>query len=167
MKDKTKQICMIGLFMALICISTLFFKVPIPGGYAHLGNGFIFLAAVLLGNPGAIIAAGVGSALADLLGGWFMWIMPTLLIKLLMGFVVASIAPRRFNIKSIRTLIAVVIGTFEMVAGYFIAGIVLMESIGASATQIPGLIIEDVVGIIVFYFVGFALYKTKAWEKIK
>ena len=43
-----KMICLTGMFMALICIATLFFKVPIPLGYAHLGNGFIFLAGAFL-----------------------------------------------------------------------------------------------------------------------
>lgn len=156
----TKKVCMTGLFMALICVSTLFFKVPIPGGYAHLGNGFIFLAAALLGNTGGMIAAGVGSALADLLGGWYIWILPTLIIKCIMGFLVAFIAPKKFTVISPKTLAAIIIGMVEMVAGYFIAGIFLMDTAAASATQIPGLVAEDVVGIVIFYLVGFAIEKS-------
>lgn len=163
----TKKVCMTGLFMALICISTLFFKVPIPGGYAHLGNGFIFLAAALLGNTGGMIASGVGSALADLLGGWYMWILPTLIIKCIMGLVVAFIAPKKFTIKSPRTFIAIVTGMAEMVAGYFIAGIFLMDTVAASATQIPGLVAEDIVGIVIFYLIGFAMEKSKTAELIQ
>lgn len=164
---KTKKICMTGLFMALICVSTLFFKVPIPGGYAHLGNGFIFLAAALLGNTGGMIASGVGSALADLLGGWYMWILPTLIIKCIMGLVVAFIAPKKFTIMSPRTLIAIITGMVEMVAGYFLAGIFLMDTVAASATQIPGLVAEDIVGIVIFYLIGFAMEKSKTAELIQ
>lgn len=163
----TKKICMTGLFMALICVSTLFFKVPIPGGYAHLGNGFIFLAAALLGNTGGMIASGVGSALADLLGGWYMWILPTLIIKCIMGLVVAFIAPKKFTIMSPRTLIAIITGMVEMVAGYFLAGIFLMDTVAASATQIPGLVAEDIVGIVIFYLIGFAMEKSKTAELIQ
>lgn len=163
----TKKVCMTGLFMALICVATLFFKVSIPGGYAHLGNGFIFLAAALLGNVGGMIAAGVGSALADLLGGFYMWILPTLIIKCIMGFVVAFIAPKRFSVKSPRALAAVIVGTAEMVAGYFIAGIFIMDTVAASTTQIPGLVAEDIVGMAVFYFVGFAIEKSKTAELIQ
>ncbi len=163
----TKKVTMIGLFMALICISTLFFKVPIPGGYAHLGNTFILLAGALLGNVGALLAAGIGSALADLLGGFYIWIIPTLIIKCIMGFLVAFIAPKKFNIKSARTAIAMVIGVVEMVAGYFIAGIFTMDTIAASATQIPGLVSEGIVGIIIFYIIGFALYTSKTADFIQ
>lgn len=163
----TKKICMVGLFMALICIATLFFKVPIPGGYAHLGNGFIFLAAALLGNTGGMVAAGVGSALADLLGGWYMWIIPTLIIKLIMGLVVALIAPKRLNVKSPRTAIAVLTGTGVMVAGYFLGGIFLMDTVAASATQIPGLVAEDIAGIVIFYIIALALQGSKTSDLIQ
>ena len=111
-----KMICLTGMFMALICIATLFFKVPIPLGYAHLGNGFIFLAGAFLANPYALIAAGVGSALADLLGGYAEWILPTLIIKCIMGAVIAGIAANG-KVASLRTFAAVVVGMLEMIAG--------------------------------------------------
>ncbi len=155
----TKKLCMIGLFMALICVSTMFFKISIPGGYAHLGNGFIFLAAALLGNTGAMLASGVGSALADLLGGWYMWILPTLIIKCIMGLVASAIAPKKLTVKSARTALAMVAAALEMVAGYFVAGIFLMGTPAASATQLPGLIGEAVVGIVIFYIVAGAMEK--------
>ena len=107
-----KMICLTGMFMALICIATLFFKVPIPLGYAHLGNGFIFLAGAFLAKPYALIAAGVGSALADLLGGYAEWILPTLIIKCIMGAVIAGIAANG-KVASLRTFAAVVVGMLE------------------------------------------------------
>lgn len=163
----TKKVCMIGLFMALICVATLVFKVPIPGGYAHLGNGFIFLAGALLGNVGGLIAAGIGSALADLLGGWYMWIIPTLIIKSVMGFIIAFIAPKRFTVKSVRTAIAVFAGMTEMTAGYVIAGIFTMDTFAASLTQVPGLLAEGIVGIVLFYMIGIALETSKTSELIQ
>jgi uncharacterized membrane protein len=155
----TKQICLTGLFMAAICVATLFFKVSIPLGYAHLGNGFIFLACVFLGNPYGCIASGVGSALADLLGGFPQWILPTLIVKCLMGYLIGIIAEKG-KIISLRSLIAVIIGTIEMVAGYTIAGAVLYGSMAAGLAQIPGLVAEDIVGIILFYIVGVAIEKS-------
>ena len=102
-----KMICLTGMFMALICIATLFFKVPIPLGYAHLGNGFIFLAGAFLANPYALIAAGVGSALADLLGGYAEWILPTLIIKCIMGAVIAGIAAKEVVVSSCAVLFGI------------------------------------------------------------
>lgn len=148
-----KMMCLTGMFMALICIATLFFKVQIPLGYAHLGNGFIFLAAVFLGNPYGMIAAGVGSALADLFGGYAEWILPTLIIKCIMGALVAGIAAKG-KVSSPRTAFAVILGTVEMVAGYTLAGMALYGSAAAGISQIPGLVAEDIVGIILFYVAG-------------
>ena len=154
-----KMICLTGMFMALICIATLFFKVPIPLGYAHLGNGFIFLAGAFLANPYALIAAGVGSALADLLGGYAEWILPTLIIKCIMGAVIAGIAANG-KVASLRTFAAVVVGMLEMIAGYTIAGAILYGSMAAGLSQIPGLTAEGIVGIILFYAVGMICEKT-------
>lgn len=153
--------------MALVCMTTMIFKIPIPEGYAHLGNGFILLAAALLGNMGGFMAAGVGSALADLLSGYYLWIIPTLVIKSIMGLAVAIIAPRKFNIKSLRTAVAAVVGVIEMVLGYLIAGVFLTGSIGASLTQIPGLAGEGIVGLLIFYIIGYALESSKIADTIQ
>lgn len=161
-KFTTKQICSIALFMALVCVSTLFFKIPIPLGYAHLGNGFIFLSAVFLGNPGGIICAGIGSALADMFGGWYAWIIPTLIIKSIMGGAISKLAcskDGKATVLSIKTGLAVLTGTVIMVLGYFIAGSILEGSLAAGAAQIPGLVGEGIVGIILFYILGTALEK--------
>ena len=154
-REGARIITLTGLFMALICVATLFFKVPIPLGYAHLGNGFIFLAAVFLKNPYAMTATGVGSALADLLGGYAEWI---LLIKCLMGALISMISTNG-KVKSVRTFLAVFAGAVEMVAGYTIAGALLYGSIPAGLAQIPGLTAEGIVGMVLFYVVGIVCEK--------
>lgn len=152
-REGARIITLTGLFMALICVATLFFKVPIPLGYAHLGNGFIFLAAVFLKNPYAMTATGVGSALADLLGGYAEWIIPTLIIKCLMGALISLISANG-KVKSVRTFLAVLAGAVEMVAGYTVAGALLYGSIPVGFAQIPGLTAEGIVGMVLFYVVG-------------
>lgn len=169
----TKEMCLIALFMALVCVATLFFKVPIPLGYAHLGNGIILLGAFFVGNPGAVLIGGIGSAMADLIGGFSEWILPTLIIKSLMGGITAWIMnkmnksdtkEKRNHMKkitSIRTALSVILGNVIMVTGYVFAGSLLYGSFAAGLAQTPGLIAEDVVGIILFYILGIALSKTR------
>lgn len=79
-----------GLMTALVLIATLFLKVPVPftNGYVHLGDSMIFVAALILGWRGGAFAAGVGSALADVLGGYAHWALPTLIIKAIMGAII-------------------------------------------------------------------------------
>ena len=139
MKRTTSNLTMIGLFMALICIATMFFKIPIPYGYAHLGNGFIFL--------------------ADMLGGWYAWMLPTLIIKSIMGLVTAYLMPKPANLKLAKTFLAVLSGTVVMVLGYTVAGGIMYGSVASGIAQIPGLIAENVVGILLFYIVGSRLFK--------
>ena len=77
-----------GMMAALVFAATAFFKIPVSvtQGYIHLGDGFILLGAALLGTP-AIAAAAIGSMLADLLGGYTMYILPTFIIKGAVAFV--------------------------------------------------------------------------------
>lgn len=156
--------------MTLVCIATMFFKIPIPLGYAHLGNAFILLGCALLGNPYAIIIGGVGSAMADLLGGYGEWILPTLLIKGLMGYVVGVIACPNLvmsKVHSVRTALACFAGIAVMVSGYFIAGSILYGSIALGAAQLPGLLGEGIIGIVLFYVLSTAFEKLHVPQLIK
>lgn len=72
-----------ALFAALICLATMLVQIPIPatGGYANLGDGVILIAAFLIQPWSAVVAAGVGSALADVLSGYVAFVPGTLVIK--------------------------------------------------------------------------------------
>lgn len=148
-----------ALSIALVCLSTMLFKVPIPLGYAHLGNAFILLSAVFFGPLTGFLAGGFGSALADFLSGYPQWILPTWIIKGIMGLVIGLIAENdgRIRMKGIRTALSAAAGTAIMIAGYFIAGIILYGSVYTSSTQLPGLTAEGIVGILLFYIIGSAL----------
>lgn len=72
-----------GVMAALIFCATYFIKLPIPGaqGYVHIGDGFVFLAAVLLPTPYAVGAAAIGAGLADLIGGYPLWLPATIGVR--------------------------------------------------------------------------------------
>ena len=59
-----------ALFAALICVTTAYiFHIPFGtnGGYVHIGDTLIYLAAAILPAPYAMIAGALGGAFADLL----------------------------------------------------------------------------------------------------
>ena len=62
------NICFTATFAALCCVCT-FIAVPLPFGYFNLGDVFVLLSAWLLGPVLGPLAAGVGTALADVLIG--------------------------------------------------------------------------------------------------
>ena len=145
-KLNSRTISINALAIALVCLSTMFLQFPIPLGYAHLGNCFILISGVFFGPVTGLLAGGIGSALSDLLTGYAQWIIPTLIIK---GITV--------NMFKIRTAAASIVGIIIMVVGYFIGGSILYGSIYTGATQIPGLVMEGIVGIVLFYVIGSAL----------
>ena len=112
-----KKLTLAGVMAALVFVMTYVPKVPVPvtGGYIHLGDGAIFLATLLLG-PLGIPAAAIGSGLSDILGGYMVYVLPTMLIKGLM----ALLAWKLWKPGSwLRAVIAFVIAEIVMVAGYF------------------------------------------------
>ncbi len=57
-----------GILSAAIFLLTAFVRIPLPAGYLNLGDVGVFLVALLLPAGWAALCAGVGSALADLIG---------------------------------------------------------------------------------------------------
>ena len=87
---KLRLLCLAALFAGAIAVTTAYLlHIPIPtGGYIHLGDALIYLAACLLPAPYAVGAAMVGAGLADLLTAP-LWVVPTLLIKAIVALVQA------------------------------------------------------------------------------
>ena len=163
-KWNAKQITLVALLMAVVCIATMVIQIPIPLGYMHLGNCCILLISVFLDTVTGTLASGIGSAMADLLSGYPQWIIPTLIIKGLMGYTVARISKKdkkRAGIISIRMFLATASGILIMIMGYTLFGMLLYGSVASGLAQIPGLSLEGVLGMVLFYMIGFVLEKSK------
>ena len=71
-------------------------KIPSPlKGYINLGDGIVLLAAWVLPLPYGLVAAGLGSALADLFSGYVVYAPATFAIKAL-----KSCSPQNFSAAS-------------------------------------------------------------------
>lgn len=163
-KADAKQITIAALAMAIVCVSTMVIQIPIPLGYMHLGNCCILLIGVYFSKTIGTLAGGVGSAMADLLSGYPQWILPTLIIKGVMGFAVAALAKDKeghVKMSAPRTFLAAVVGIIIMIAGYTVFGAILYGSVAAGVAQVPGLTMEGILGIVLFYAAGFAFEAAK------
>ena len=67
-----KKLVTAALFTAFTCVATMSIRIPTPGtgGYIHPGDALVILSGVILGPGWGFLAAAVGSAMADLLGGY-------------------------------------------------------------------------------------------------
>lgn len=133
---------MTALFAALACVATMSIRIPTPGtgGYIHPGDAIVILAGIILGPVYGMLAGGIGSALSDLIGGYFVYVPITLVIKGLVALVSGLIYQKMCRSGKNR-YIAVILG------GYFICEFFLYGS--GAAASIPANIIQGVGGLII------------------
>ncbi len=161
MRTNVKEICIIGLLIALVAVSTMIIQIPVPAtsGYIHAGDGIIFMIALLFKRKYGVIAGGVGSMLADILSGYAHWALFTLVIKSLMAFAVSTISNNQKSIASYRNIFAISCGVLVMIFGYFIGGAILKGSFLVSLASIPENFIQGLGGAIIAVVLGLAIQK--------
>ncbi|HQG32280.1 MAG TPA: ECF transporter S component [Deltaproteobacteria bacterium] len=143
---KIRDFALLALFIALVAVSTMIIRVPIPqtNGYMNLGDSMVLLSALFFGPVGGFIAGGIGSALADILGGYPQWALWTLFIKgieALLIIAAMSILGARKDRVSFRLVIGFIAATAWMVLGYFIAESIMYDQKAALA-EVPANILQ-------------------------
>lgn len=135
---RIREFALLALFIALVAVSTIILKLPIPqtAGYMNLGDSMILLAAVFFGPVAGFIAGGIGSALADILGGYPQWALWTLIIKGVEALIVSALVVG-FKVKkdriSVFQVVIFALATAWMVLGYFVAGTIMYDQKAALA----------------------------------
>ena len=151
------------MLAALACVATMVIKIPSPlNGYINLGDCIVLLSGWLLSPVYGFMAAGLGSALADLFAGYVTYAPATFLIKGLMALI-AYYGFRIISKKaggSISRILSGIAAEAVMVLGYFtFEGI--LYGFGASAVNIPMNALQGALGLVL----GIVL--TKIFEKHK
>ena len=149
MKRKIRTLVVSALFAALICVATMIIKIPTPlKGYINLGDCAVLLAGWLLPLGYSFLAAGIGSALADIFSGYFIYAPATFVIKGLTA-VTAFLLFRVISRKAKDIISAAASGVASeiiMVAGYYIfEG--FMYGFGASVVNILPNVFQAAAGI--------------------
>ncbi|MBE6032341.1 MAG: ECF transporter S component [Clostridiales bacterium] len=163
MNTGAKKIVMAAMFAAIICIATFIVKIPTPmRGYMNLGDCAVLLAGWLLSPGYGFLAAGLGSALADVFGGYAVYAPATFVIKGIMavvahfGFRALSRRIGHFAAWLVSGLVAEVI----MVLGYYgFEGV--LYGFGPSAVNIPANAIQGAVGLVVGLILVRIFHKNK------
>ncbi|MBQ4066021.1 MAG: ECF transporter S component [Clostridia bacterium] len=148
-KTDLKRLVTASLFCALICVATAALPIPLGnGGYANLGDTLIAACAFFVGPLWGFFAAGLGSALADLILGYGIYAPATFVIKGLMATVYILIFRRFSKTKAAvpMALVASVAAEAVMVGGYFVLECILYSPAGA-LPNITGNLIQAAVGI--------------------
>ena len=87
-KNNTKKIVIAAMLAALTCVATMIIKIPSPfKGYLNLGDCVVLFAGWMLTPGYGFLAAGLGSAMADIFSGYMMYAPATFVIKGLMAVI--------------------------------------------------------------------------------
>lgn len=138
------------LFAGVTAAFTFVVRIPIPGtgGYLNLGDMAVIFCGLYLGGKWGFVAGGVGSAMADILGGFFIFAPVTFFVKGLEAFVAGTLGKK----NHLWLILAVAV----MVLGYFLAEIFLPGmGLVAAFSELPFNLVQAVIGAIG----GLYLYK--------
>lgn len=157
-----KLLARAALFAALIFLGTFVLHIPIPSGYIHLGDGFLYAAALML-PPGYSAAAGAaGGMLSDMLAGYAAYAPWTAGVKALSALPVAFLCRKsrfaeafgRGGRLAARDWLPVAAGLAAAAllnaGGYFVADTTLY-SVTAAWVSLPFNIVQSAAGIAVFF----------------
>ena len=159
-----KNVILTGLLAAMIFFTTAYIlHIPIVGGgYVHLGDAVLYIAAALLPTPYAVAAAAIGGGLADVLTGAAMWAPATVIIKSLMALTFTA-KNERFLCR--RNLCALLLAGLIGVAGYYVAEIVLLclsgtalpVAAGGALAAVPFNVAQELVAGVAFILLAAAM----------
>ena len=164
MNTKTHKIILAALLASLTCVATMLIKIPTFQGYLNLGDGFVLLTAWLLSPVYSFLSAGIGSALADVFSGYFIYAPATFVVKGLMAlsaYYSFSFLKKKTTPLAARTASG---GLAEilMVTGYYVFEGFLYGFV-PSLVNIPPNAMQGVAGIVI----GTLLIRVLEKNKIK
>ena len=167
-----KNIVLVGVLAAMVCVATTFLHVPIiGGGYVHMGDAVIYLAAALLPTPYAMAAAAVGAGLADVLVAP-MWAPFTVVIKAVM---VLAFTAKKERLLCGRNALAVVMAGVIGVVGYYVAEVAILCFSGgelavsavAAVAAIPFNALQELAGGVAFLLLALALDRMNIKKRLR
>lgn len=120
MKNSNTLHCWIltAILVAMTTVMTLLIRIPIPNanGYVNLGDAILMMASAILGPFYGFLVGAFGSASADFIGGFGIYVPITFVVKGLEAWIAGYIYHRWQKI-----IPAVVVAGIWMASGYLIA----------------------------------------------
>ena len=152
MNNNLKKLILAALFAALSCVATMSIRIPTPGtgGYIHPGDAIVILSGVILGPVWGFLAGGIGSALSDLIGGYFIYVPITFVIKgpvaLAAGLLYQKVGKNQKS-RYIAVILGGVADIILVAGGYFVCEFFIYGA--GAAASIPANIIQGVGGLVI------------------
>lgn len=169
MNERIRKIVTAAVFAALICAATMLIQIPtITKGYVNLGDCVVLIAGWVLGAQWGFAAAGIGSALADIIAGYAVYAPGTFLIKGLTAVIAALIAHLIRSHGLTARIVSAVTAELFMALGYFLyEWVFITGTFETSVIGIPENLVQGSVGVLSSVALMTALERTKALNLLK
>lgn len=153
-----KKMTATAVMAALTTLMTAYlFHIPIGvnGGYVHLGDTMIYLAAAFLPLPYACAVGAIGGGLSDLLTAP-VWAPATILIKIL---ICLPFSNKGRKLVTKRNIVALFLAFILSATGYYVAEGIMFGFTASFFTSISGSIVQSGGSAVMFVILGSALDK--------
>ena len=168
-KKQLLRVTYTAIFTAIILLATsiIKFSTGLGEGYIHLGDCFVYLSACVLPFPYCLIAGGLGGGLADIISGYAIWSIPTMIIKMLnaVPFALVCRKYKSSKILSKHTVLMAVVSGIITILGYFLTECILY-SVASATLSLLGNTIQAVSSGIIFVIIAKATDKINLKSKI-
>lgn len=168
MKTNTKKLVLTALLAALTCVATVIIRIPSPlHGYINLGDCIVLVSGWLLGPVYGLLAAGIGSALADVFAGYFTYAPASFAIKGLMAVAAYFVfkAMSGTKLSKGRYIVSGIVAEVIMILGYFAFEGVLY-GFAAVLVNIPPNAVQGVAGVAAGSLLIAAINRTHMAKKL-
>jgi len=147
--EQTRKLTVTALLTAFTTVATLLIQIPSPTkGYLNLGDCLVNISAWILGPINGAAAAGIGSAMADMISGYAVYVPFTLVIKALMAVIsyyLYKALSRKANTILAR-ITAASVAEVVMILGYAVCAAILHGSIASAFISIPSNLVQGIMG---------------------
>lgn len=146
---KIRLLALTGMLTALTTVTTIAIRIPTATkGYINLGDTMVNMSAWITGGLYGGIAGGIGSLLADIISGCYIYAPATLVIKFFMAFCcygVYKFCSGKFSPLTAR-IISAVVSELIMITGYDIFTGFMYKSVYSAMTALPEFVVQGIAG---------------------
>lgn len=172
-KVNTHKMIICALFAAMCYVATNLLKIPalFTKGYVNAGDVVVLVSAYIIAARYSAAASGIGSALADVSLGYYMYSPATLIIKALVALTASAFYKKAACTSGkIRFYTLVIIGTViaeaVMIGGYFVFEWALYGELAVALTSVVGNLIQGVTCAVIAVVLIAIFKNSKAMSKM-
>jgi uncharacterized membrane protein len=144
------KIAVTAVLTAVVVVFTMVVRIPTAKGYLNLCDVAICFIGFTFGPASAFIAAGLGTAIADLISGYAQWAPISFVVHGLEGLFIALIvrSTTQADTSLVRKILAGIVCMATVSLGYFALASIFISTVAVAAAEIPGNLAQSGVGFI-------------------